>query len=194
MKLHWYASHWAISCPMPFLSWKIIAITLFWIAGYERAKPEKFHPTVHFDFFSIRHVPAARFCKSFSFKIIMAGKMEWNEENANICELQLVKFSTYICFWFPLYSGGGVWEGIWNQTHLVVFNFCHHVSMYHDKARSNHWCQWPELSRTYRTVNFCNWYNGVWNLSESTCVQEFKYSSLKNNYIQYNFVNIASCI
>ena len=34
----------------------------------------------------------------------------------------------------------------------------HHATKYHDKARSNHWCQWPVLLRTtYRTVSFCNW-------------------------------------
>ena len=27
-------------------------------------------------------------------------------------------------FLLPLYSGRKVWEGIWNQTHLVVLNFC----------------------------------------------------------------------
>ena len=32
-----------------------------------------------------------------------------------------------------------------------------HVTIPHDMARSNHWCQWPVLFRTYRTVNFCNW-------------------------------------
>ena len=74
-----------------------------------------------------------------------------------------------------------VWEGIWNQTHLGVF-YCpytlvvwdgiwsqnpvavlvlcheglHHAVISHDKARSNRWCQWPELLITYRTVNCFN--------------------------------------
>ena len=64
-----------------------------------------------------------------------------------------------------LYSGDEVWEGIWNQIHLVVLNYClerlYHFIMSHDKARSNRWCQWPELLRTCRTVNFCNWDNAV---------------------------------
>ena len=30
----------------------------------------------------------------------------------------------YFYFSLPLYSGGEVWEGIWNQTHLMVLNFC----------------------------------------------------------------------
>ena len=80
----------------------------------------------------------------------------------------------------PLYSGGKVWEGIWNQTHFVVLNFClerlQHVTISHDKARSIRWCQWPELFRTHRTVNFCNGDNGVRNISESTWVQEFRFS------------------
>ena len=47
-------------------------------------------------------------------------------------------------FLMRLYSGGEVWEGIWNHTHLVVLNFylerLHHVTISHDKARSNRWC------------------------------------------------------
>ena len=38
-------------------------------------------------------------------------------------------------FLLPLYSGEEVWEGIWNQTYLVVLNFClkrlHHVTIPH---------------------------------------------------------------
>ena len=38
----------------------------------------------------------------------------------------------------PLYSGGEVWEGIWNKTHLLILNFClerlHHVTISHDKC------------------------------------------------------------
>ena len=48
-------------------------------------------------------------------------------------------------FLFPLYSGSELWEGIWNQTHLVVLNFCldrlYHDTIFHDNARSNRWCQ-----------------------------------------------------
>ena len=29
-----------------------------------------------------------------------------------------------VVFLLPLYSGDKVWEGIWNQAHLVVLNFC----------------------------------------------------------------------
>ena len=90
-----------------------------------------------------------------------------------------------IIFWsnyslLPLYCGNDVWENIWNQTHLVVLNFClerlHHITRSHKEARSNHWCQWPELFRTYRTVKFSNWDSGARNLSGSTSVQEFKFS------------------
>ena len=69
----------------------------------------------------------------------------------------LVLVAFILCWW-------DVGEGIWNPIHLVVFNFCperlHHVdvTISHDKARSNRWCQWPVLFvTTYRTVSFCNW-------------------------------------
>ena len=45
-----------------------------------------------------------------------------------------------IFFSLSLYSGDEVWEGIWNQTHLMVLNFClerlYHVTIPHDMARS----------------------------------------------------------
>ena len=45
--------------------------------------------------------------------------------------------SVFHVFLLPPYSGGEVWQGIWNQTHLVVLNFClerlHHVTIYHNK-------------------------------------------------------------
>ena len=85
-----------------------------------------------------------------------------------------------IIFLLPLYSGGEVWERIWNQTNLVLLNLClkrlHHVTISHDKARSNCWFQWPELFRTYRTVNFCKWDSDAGNLSALTWVQEFMFS------------------
>ena len=96
-----------------------------------------------------------------------------------------------------LYSGGEVWKGIWNQTHLVVLNFClersHHVTTSNDKARSNRWRQWPELFRTYRAVNFCKQStsvdNGAMNLSESTWVQEFKFSQPMQIFDMINELN-----
>ena len=52
--------------------------------------------------------------------------------------------STGIFFYF-LYISSEVWEGIWNQTHSVVLNFClyrsHRLTISHDKASSNRWCQ-----------------------------------------------------
>ena len=72
---------------------------------------------------------------------------------------------TRLYFLLPQYSISEVWEGIWNQTHLEVLNFClerlHHVTISHDNARWNRWCQWPVLLRTYRAVNFCNRYNCI---------------------------------
>ena len=48
-------------------------------------------------------------------------------------------------FLLPLYPGSEVWDCIWNQTHLVVWNFClerlHCVTISLDKARSKRWCQ-----------------------------------------------------
>ena len=48
-------------------------------------------------------------------------------------------------FLLPLYTGREVWEGIWNQSHLVVLNFCvkrlHRITIRHDKARSDSSCQ-----------------------------------------------------
>ena len=47
----------------------------------------------------------------------------------------------------------------------VVLNFClerlHHVVISHGYARSNRWCQWHELFRTYIPVNFCNRVSGL---------------------------------
>ena len=41
----------------------------------------------------------------------------------------------YSFFLLPLYSGDEVWEGIWNQIHLVVMDFglerLHHVTIWH---------------------------------------------------------------
>ena len=83
-------------------------------------------------------------------------------------ELEMKKMGRHFIL-LALYSGGEEWEGIWNQTQSVVLNFClerlHHVTISHDKARWNRWCQWPELFRTYRTVNFCIWDSGVRKLS-----------------------------
>ena len=57
----------------------------------------------------------------------------------------VVGLGRVIVFLLPLYFGGEISEGKWNQTHLMVLNFCleilHHVTMSHDKARSNCWCQ-----------------------------------------------------
>ena len=62
-----------------------------------------------------------------------------------------------------LYSGTEAWEGIWNQTHLVVLNFCldrlHHVTISHDKVHSNRRCEWSELFRT--EFNSCNQDSGL---------------------------------
>ena len=60
-----------------------------------------------------------------------------------------------ILWWWSVWGGG-----IWKKTHLVVLNFCierlYYVTKSHNKACSNHWWQWAELFRAYRTVNFCN--------------------------------------
>ena len=70
-----------------------------------------------------------------------------------------------LLFKLPPYYSGRVWEGIWNQTHLLVLNCClenlHRFTISHDKTRWNRWYQWPELLKTYRTVNFCNWHSGL---------------------------------
>ena len=74
-------------------------------------------------------------------------------------------------FLLSLYSGGEVWKGIWNPTHLVVLNFSllrlQHGTVSHDKVRSNRRCQWPELFRTYKPANFCNRDSGF---EESHCI------------------------
>ena len=48
-------------------------------------------------------------------------------------------------FVLPLYSGSEMCEGTWNQTHLLVWNFClerlHYVTISRDRPRSNRWCQ-----------------------------------------------------
>ena len=91
------------------------------------------------------------FCILFDSQITFFNKLE--------CYHVL---SALLFFLLPLYSGDEMWEGIWNQTHMVILNFClkrvHHVTISHDKTCSNRWCQWPVLFRTmYRMVSFCNW-------------------------------------
>ena len=71
-----------------------------------------------------------------------------------------------------------------NQTHLVVLNFCferlHHVTLSHDKARSNRWCQWHVLFRTtYKTVRFFKW-DSVRNFPVSIWVRAQVYSTDAN--------------
>ena len=53
----------------------------------------------------------------------------------NLAAVDIFRSCRLILFiWLPLYFGGEMWEGIWNQTHLVVLNFClerlHHVTIY----------------------------------------------------------------
>ena len=72
-------------------------------------------------------------------------------ESRDVWEPQLLRTSmkpTHVflyIFLLLLYSGGEMWKSMWNQTHLVVLNFClerlHRVTISHDKSRSNRSCQ-----------------------------------------------------
>ena len=107
-----------------------------------------------------------------------------------VCQFSMIEISCWRLF---LYFGGEVWEGIWNKTHWVVLNFwlerLHHVTISHDKALLNRLCQWPELIRAYRTVNFCNRDNS--RRMESLRIDvgsEFKLSHpMHNNVYIYSF-------
>ena len=55
----------------------------------------------------------------------MDGPMSWATPLPVSLFLYEKKFFTSQFFFsLPLYSGDEVWEGIWNQTHLAVLNFC----------------------------------------------------------------------
>ena len=104
----------------------------------------------------------------------------------NLCNLETLlilnlNWRVLLFFLLPLYFGSKVWEGIWNQTYLEVLNFylgsLHRVTISHDKARSNRWCQWSEMFRLRPPlsepskcwkVNLCNWDNSLeessWNV------------------------------
>ena len=90
------------------------------------------------------------YSKSKALRLKKSSPFLWNvfeiildPKNLSPKALKNVRFFERKKIYCHLYSGGELWEDIWNQTHLVVFNFCpkrlHHVTISHDKARSNRW-------------------------------------------------------
>ena len=59
------------------------------------------------------------------FSQITSGNELSNGAFDHLWQLIIVNQINYIfSFFLSLYSGREVWEGIWNQTHQVVLNFC----------------------------------------------------------------------
>ena len=103
-------------------------------------------------------------------KLITSGRLLYFLNLCNLETLLILNLNWRVLLFFllPLFFGSEVWECIWNQTHSVVLNFylgtLHRVTISHDKARSNRWCQWSEMYRLRlsepskcRKVNLCNW-------------------------------------
>ena len=139
--------------------------TFQWIATYQASKPSVaiMNSIQWEDIFYTAYAISCLFRVPYTSQINQISRYMLNQHQ---------KFQKYLscaynlyCFFLllPLNSGGKVWEGIWNLTP-------------HNKSRSNRWCQWPKLFRTYITVNFCNWVSVSRNLLVSTWVQELKFS------------------
>ena len=95
-------------------------------------------------------------------------------------------------FILPLYSGSEVWEGIWNQTHLVTLNFrlerLHRVTISHHKARSNREYQYgSKLSSVAR------WKYSIWKWI-SVSKDYTTLPNLKMRHAQTVGVNDLSCL